>query len=428
MKNQAVKKEGTLSYIAKNYPKEVYISPTINVKKMNMRIKHILSISIVLYNLLATTIATCQTYPMFGPEKEVAITGLIFDAMEPFISPNGEYLFFNNLNDGVNTKLYYASKVNDSTFTYVGELIGANQVTPPYLDAVADLDSLANFYWTSTRDYPAELNNLFHGTFNKGSISNIGRVGGDFNMNTPGWLVMDHGISLDGQFLYFNNARFDDTNCQGPCETIIGIAQKVNDSTFNTLPNSSVILQTINDANYKFYAPCISSDNLELYYTRFPSGTITSTTQFEICVAVRNSPIDNFSAPIVLFAEVIGELIEAPTLTVDKQIMYYHKKTANSHKIVMRFRKIATGVSHYQTGNPNISIFPNPTDNGATIKFHQEGKYEIIVFDDLGRRIKSYYGGPDKLKINIKSLQEGLYFIQIFEESRLIASKKLVVK
>jgi len=42
----------------------------------------------------------------------------------------------------------------------------------------------------------------------------------------PGWLVMDHGISLDGQQLYFNNARFD-PNCVGACETVLGIAQKL---------------------------------------------------------------------------------------------------------------------------------------------------------------------------------------------------------
>jgi hypothetical protein len=38
---------------------------------------------------------------------------------------------------------------------------------------------------------------------------------------------MDHGISLDGQYLYFNNARFDDMNCIGPCETTLGIAQEI---------------------------------------------------------------------------------------------------------------------------------------------------------------------------------------------------------
>ena len=277
-------------------------------------------------------------YPSFGSEIEVTINSLSFDAMEPFVSPNGNYLFFNNLNDGINTKLYYATKSNDSTFNFVGELIGTNQTTIPHLDAVADMDSNGNFYWTSTRNYPTELENLFHGTFNAGSVSDIERVQGDFNMNIPGWLVMDHGISLDGQFLYFSNARFDDANCVGPCETTLGIAQKDNSSTFNTLTNSASILQNINDTNYIYYAPCISSDNLELYYTRYLKGPITSSTVFEICVAVRGDSQSEFSIPRVLFSEVLSNLIEAPTITVNKNIIYYHQKTYDSHKIVMRYR------------------------------------------------------------------------------------------
>ena len=277
-------------------------------------------------------------YPSFGTEIEVTINSLGFDAMEPFLAPDGNYLFFNNLNDGINTKLYYATKVDDSTFNYVGELIGANQETAPHLDAVADLDADGNFYWTSTRNYPTELNNLFHGTFSSGNVSDIERVQGDFNMNIPGWLVMDHGISLDGQYLYVSNARFDDANCQGPCETTLVVAQKVGSSTFNTITNSSSILQNINDENYIYYAPCISSDNLELYYTRYLKGPINSGTVFEICVAVRSNPLSEFSIPRVLFSEVISDLIEAPTLTVDKNVIYYHQKTSDSHKIVMRYR------------------------------------------------------------------------------------------
>jgi len=277
-------------------------------------------------------------YPRFNSEIEVTINGLSFDAMEPFVSPNGNYLLFNNLNDGINTKLYYATKVNDSTFNYVGEILGTNQTTSPHLDAVADMDVNGDFYWTSTRNYPTELNNLFHGTFSAGNVSNIERVRGDFNMNTPGWLVMDHGISLDGQYLYFNNARFDDVNCQGPCETTLGIAQKDNALTFSTLPNSDSILQNINDANYIYYAPFISSDNLELYFTRYLKGQITLGTVFEICVAVRSNSSSVFSIPRVLFSEVISNLIEAPTLSLDKNIIYYHQKTTNSHKIIMRYR------------------------------------------------------------------------------------------
>lgn len=277
-------------------------------------------------------------YPTFGNEINVTIIGLTFDAMEPFISADRKYLFFNNKNDGINTKLYYATKVNDSTFNYVGELAGANQSSSPHLDAVPDMDSNGNFYWTSTRNYPSELNNLFHGTFNSGNINNIGRLQGDFNMNIPSWLIMDHGISLDGEFLYYNNARFDDSLCQGVCETTMGIAKKVDNSTFNKIPNSDSILQNINNPNYIYYAPCISSDNLELYYTRYLKGEISVNTIFEICVAIRKNSEEAFSVPQVLFSEAIPNLIEAPTLTTDKSIIYYHKKVSDTHKIMIRYR------------------------------------------------------------------------------------------
>ena len=298
----------------------------------------LISISITSCSKENDEISESIVYPSFGAEIDVNINGLTFDAMEPFISPDGNTLFFNNINDGVDTKLFYATKINDSTFTSVVELAGTTQTAEFHLDAVADLDSNGNFYWTSTRDYPAELDNLFYGVFESGDVGNIQRVRGDFNMDTPGWLIMDHGISLDGQFLYFNNARFDDQNCTGPCETRLGVAQKVNATTFNTLPKSTTILQNINDDDYVYYAPCISSDNLELYYTRYLKGPITAGTVLEICVAVRNNAVDSFSIPKVLFSETISDLIEAPTLTTDKNIIYYHKKIPGSHKIVMRYR------------------------------------------------------------------------------------------
>ena len=304
--------------------------------------------SIIIEFLLVLVLFACSsndedllptpTYPNYGDEINVTIIGLPYDAMEPFISADGQYLFFNNKNDGINTKLFYASKVNDSTFNFLGELAGTNQIIPPHLDAVPDMDINGTFYWTSTRNYPTELNNLFQGTFNLGAVNNIKRVKGDFNMNIPGWLTMDHGISLDGQLLYFNNARFDENNCQGPCETIMGIAQKVDLNTFNTISDSDLILQNINDSNYIYYAPCISGDHLEFYYTRYKKGNITTNTIFEICVALRNNSEDAFSVPKVLFSESIVNLIEAPSLTTDKEIMYYHKKIADTHKIMMRYR------------------------------------------------------------------------------------------
>jgi len=360
---------------------------------------------LLLFNSL---IASSQIYPSFGAEIDITITGLGFDAMEPFISADGDYLFFNNLNDGETTRLYYASKVNDSTFTLIGEVNGTNQLVTPHLDAVADLDELNNMYWTSTRNYPVELENLFHGTFNAGNVTDIGRVHGDFNKNIPGWLVMDHGISYDGELLYYNNARFNNDNCVGPCETELGIAQKVNDSTFNQIPNSDVILQTINDANYIYYAPCVTSDNLELYYTRFLKGTITANTLFEICVAVRATPSDNFSTPIVLFSEIIGELIEAPTLTADKNIIYYHRKIPGSHKIVMRRKTGNLGIEKSEVNV--LNLFPNPTNGPLELILTSNYKnLKLSVINLVGEEVFSVV---NQTKFDVSFLSCGAYFIQ----------------
>jgi hypothetical protein len=99
-----------------------------------MRIKAILTTTIILLLMISCSSKTRDfiepiSYPSFGAEIEVTINGLSFDSMEPFISSDGNYLFFNNLNDGINTKLFYSTKINDSIFNYAGELTGTNQST-----------------------------------------------------------------------------------------------------------------------------------------------------------------------------------------------------------------------------------------------------------------------------------------------------------
>ena len=271
---------------------------------------------------------------------EITITGYSDHAMEPFISPDGNTLFFNSLNNGIDTKLYYATKVNATTFTFMGELSGVNEANNPQLNAVAGLDISNNFYWVSFRDFPTERDNLFYGSFNNGNVINNGRIHGDFYNYGAGWLVMDHGISVDGQTFYYNNARFDGTNCTGPCETFIGIAKKTANDTFMKTIDSDIILQNINNSAYIYYAPYITQDNLELYYTRYLDRAITNSTIAEVCVATRTTDTDIFSEPKVLFSDtLINNIVEAPTLTTDKQLMYYHKKINGIHKIMLRERE-----------------------------------------------------------------------------------------
>lgn len=380
--------------------------------------------------LFITAEGKTQVYPVFGPEINVTINGLTFDAMEPFLSADGTVLFFNNLNDGVNTRLYFATKVDDSTFNLAGEVNGTNRPTPPHLDAVPDMDLFGAFYWTSDRGYPADLYNLHHGTFSAGSVTNIGRVRGDFNKNIQGWLVMDHGISLDGQFLYYNNARFDGIT-PSPRETELGIAQKVNDSVFNKILNSDNILQTIiSDTNYIYYAPCVSSDNLELYYTRYLKDSITTSTLFEICVVVRNTSTDVYSVPSVLFSEPIGDLIEAPTLTTDKKIMYYHRKIPTTHRIVMRYRDTTLNVENLTKNEVFFTVYPNPSSNDITIEYSNlSDGYSYTIVNALGEIVlEEQKISSEKHEVNTSNLNSGTYLIRFHENNRLVETIQFVKK
>lgn len=368
-----------------------------------------------------------QSYPSFGPEKPVTITGLTFDAMEPFISANGQYLFFNNINDGVNTRLYYASRVNDSTFTLQGPLNGPNRPSPPHLDAVADMDSLNNFFWTSDSGYPANMDNLFHGVYNSGSVTNIGRVHGDFYIYSSGWIIMDHGISHSGNQLYFNNAYFN--NCSGPCKTYIGVAQKVNDSTFMTMANSAGIMANINDTSSIYYAPCLTQDDLEFYYTRFKKGPVTPSTLVDICVAVRNTPTDTFSVPKVLFSETVGNIVEAPTLTSNKEIMYYHKKESGIHVIKMRRRLSTTGMLDVAMEKNALHVFPNPANSNirvSVLNFHK-GSLMLVITDNLGRTLKSMPVMQKNNNVSVSDLEDGIYFVRLLEYGLAIASERLII-
>src|ERR1700735_5350546 len=65
------------------------------------------------------------TSGVFTNPEPVTIEGYSADAMEPFISPDGNYLFFNDSNSLPQTNLYYATRIADVTFQFQGGIVGA---------------------------------------------------------------------------------------------------------------------------------------------------------------------------------------------------------------------------------------------------------------------------------------------------------------
>lgn len=361
-----------------------------------------------------------QTYPTFGPEIKVTITGLTFDAMEPFISSDGNTLFFNSLNSGGNTNLYYATKINDTTFSYVGIVAGTYDPSPDHLDAVASIDSANNFFWVSLRNIP----NLHRGNYLAGNISNISQVYGDFNILSPsGWLIMDAAINYSGNLLYYSNAYFGPTytECPGvPCEAKLGVAQIVNDSTFNKLINSDSIFLNVNDSDYIVYAPQVTQDGLELYYTRLLIGGFNT----EICVSTRNTISDTFSFPMVIYSN-FGYFPEAASPSTDKQIIYYHQKdSSNLYKIFLRYRTGTTEITRPMT-KERIMVYPNPAEDIVSVSLPlPDNEFVIEIYSSLGQKL---FSTSETTMIDISNFTSGIYLFTL-KQNNNIRTTKIIIK
>ncbi len=253
----------------------------------------------------------------FSAPAQVTING--YDgvhAMEPFITRDGNYLFFNSLNDGNDTSLYYAAKgADDVTFngaTKIGDVNG----TPPHLDAVASMDTGNTFYFISVRNWPAEIRNVYTGTFSGGTVTGLANLNGDFYINETGWIIMDGEISPDGQNYYFVNAHFSGGSV--PDRSDIGVAERITSGTFNKIAASDTIMAAVNTGRCLEYAPCISADGTELYFTRLDLCTVSS----EILVSKRVGASVPFGEPARIGA--ISGFVEAPSLSADGKTLYYH--------------------------------------------------------------------------------------------------------
>jgi Tol biopolymer transport system component len=253
-------------------------------------------------------------YTAFANLTLVSITGYVGDAMEPFISKDGQTLFFNSRNDPtVNTDLYYASRVDDRTFTFIGPVPDVNS---PQLDAVASLDTLGNFYFVSTRSYATTLSTIYSGQFSGAAVSNIGLVPG-ISLQKAGMVNFDAEISADGQTLWFDDGQYSSSGVLQAASIVVANRQG---GTFVRQANSATLLAAINSSGLN-YAPSISVDGLELFFTRLDSTT--SGASPAIYRAARSDASSAFGAPELVSAAT--GFVEAPSLSADGHLLYFHK-------------------------------------------------------------------------------------------------------
>ncbi|MFM7378237.1 MAG: hypothetical protein ACKO1O_08945 [Erythrobacter sp.] len=253
-------------------------------------------------------------YQAFSGETPVTIAGYTEDAMEPFVSPDGQFLFINNSNaDPARTDLFVASRQTDTAFALQGPLGGANSAT---LDAVASMDDAARFYFISLRDYDTALETIFTGTFANGAVSAVKLVQG-VSVNQRGRLNFDAEISPDGNSLWFADGSFSGRPLPDTAAIVVATRQG---QGFVRAVNSAATLAAVNAVGLN-YAPAISRDGLELFFTRIANPANPAP---EIYRAARATTSAAFGTPQKV-AGITG-YVEAPALSADGRKLYYHKR------------------------------------------------------------------------------------------------------
>jgi WD40-like Beta Propeller Repeat len=261
----------------------------------------------------------------FGQPVKVTVTGYTGNAMEPFISRDGAFLFFNNLNAAPeNTNLHYATRVSDVEFQYQGEIKGINTVD---LEGTPTMDASGNLYFVSTRNYTSTLSTIYHANFSNGTASDVSLVNG-VSKNIAGDVNFDVEATASGNFLYFVDSQFDSNN--NPMTADLVIAQK-SGSGFIRLGNSSDLLKNVN-SNELEYAPGLSANELELFFTRVASP-ISSSSVPQIYMASRSKTDEAFGAPIKLTT--LPGFVEGPSISGDGRTLYFHQKDPDYFQIYL---------------------------------------------------------------------------------------------
>ena len=252
----------------------------------------------------------------FGAPQKVTITGYAGNIMEPFLSRDGTILFFNNLNSAPeNTNLHWSTRVDDLTFQYKGEI---QNINTEFLEGVATMDNSGILYFVSTRSYNQNFSTIYKTTFTNGETTTTVLVEG-LSKNLPGWVNFDVEVNPAGNRLYFVDGTYDQNG--GPYTANLVIAKK-NGDAFERLSNSGELLKNINTDDLE-YAACISSDELELYFTRIVAP-ISPSSNANLFVATRTSTDLPFDKPYQISS--ITGFVEAATISPDGTLLYYHKR------------------------------------------------------------------------------------------------------
>ncbi len=265
----------------------------------------------------------------FENEELITILGYSGDAMEVDITFDGQMLMFNDRVLVVPHKnIHWASRIDDVTFQYEGEVEGINSTQ---VDSTPSFDEIGNVYYTSLvtcfdTDPDLRYKSVFKGLVEDGVLVRSELLENIY-VGQNGWISLDPDVSSNGRFLFYTQNSFDPMNPSFAVTTWnVRGAERDDDGGF--APVDDATFDDINTDAFE-YAPTISNDGLEMYFTR---ADISLGGILGIYKATRESIDEPFQAVDIPVAAITG-VVEAPAFNGDETALYYHREVDGVFKI-----------------------------------------------------------------------------------------------
>jgi hypothetical protein len=176
----------------------------------------------------------------------------------------------------------------------------------------------------STRSYEQTLSTIYRGRFDKGVVTGVELVEG-ISPRIPGIVNFDAEISADGEVLV--GVDGDLTGGPMPKTADLFLARRVG-NRFQRLPGDKDVFANLNTSALE-YAPALSQDNLEIFFTRLTKGLFGASLTIEHAVrATADLPF-----PVSRTIGIINGFVEAPSITGDGKTLYFHQKVDGVYRI-----------------------------------------------------------------------------------------------
>lgn len=124
----------------------------------------------------------------------------------------------------------------------------------------------------------------------------------------------------------------------------------------------------------------------------------------------------------------LSESPSNPTMT-DESIAYLNGTPPDG--TVYKFSKNSTGINFNESNNYDVRVYPNPFHQYATFKVNNSNIHhaELKVIDIFGRVIKTIDNiQTNEITLNRDNLVNGIYFYQLTEKAKTIATGKFIVE